>query len=162
MKTGKVADMLGVDQKTILNWADRTDFEKFFSLDARGKGRTMGRSFDESEIVILNTIRVERQKNTDWLDIARLLEDGVRDTNLPVNALLVDSPAPIVQYGKMQVLQARVDELEEELARKDAIIADRDERIGNLREEIGMLKGMIKMMERAQTPHSNGVPKDDK
>ena len=76
MKTGKVADMLGVDQKTILNWVDRSDFEKFFSADARGKGRTMGRSFDETEIVILNTIRVERQKNTDWTDIARLLDDG--------------------------------------------------------------------------------------
>lgn len=162
MKTGKVADMLGVDQKTILNWTDRTDFEKFFSADARGKGRTMGRSFSEAEIVILNTIRVERQKNTDWADIARLMDDGVRDTNLPVNALLVDSPAPLVQYGKMQILQARVDELEDELARRDQMIAERDERIGDLREEIGMLKGMIKMMERAQNMHTNGFPKDEK
>ncbi len=150
MKTGKVADMLGVDQKTILNWTDRTDFEKFFSTDARGKGRTMGRSYSETEIVVLNTIRVERQKNTDWQDIARLLDEGIRDGDLPVNALLVDSPAPLVQYGKLQVLQSRVDELETELSKKDDLIAEKDARIGDLREEIGMLKGMIKMMERNQ------------
>jgi DNA-binding transcriptional MerR regulator len=162
MKTGKVADMLGVDQKTITNWVDRVDFEKFFSPEARGKGRSMGRLFDENEIVILNTIRLERQKNTDWPDIARLLDNGVRDTNLPVSALLVDSPAPLVQYGKMQVLQARVEELEQELTRKDDMIAERDERIGDLREEIGILKGMIKMMERSQTVHTNGILKDEK
>jgi DNA-binding transcriptional MerR regulator len=114
MKTGKVADMLGVDQKTILNWTDRPEFSEFFSPEAKGLGRSMGRDFTEAEIVVLNTIHTERQKNTDWTDIGRLLGEGVRDTNLPPSALTVDSPAPLVQYGKLQQLQVQVDLLEKE------------------------------------------------
>src|SRR5262249_39327111 len=126
MRTGKVADMLGVDQKTILNWTDRPEFEEFFSDDAKGLGRTMGRDYTEVEVVILNTIRTERQKNTTWSDIARLLKTGTRDTELPPTALLVDSPAPLVQYGKMQQVQAQleaalaeIEHLREEMHRQE-------------------------------------------
>lgn len=117
MRTGKAADILGVDQKTILNWTDRPEFAEFFSEDARGKGRTMGRDYTEVEVVILNTIRKERQKNTTWSDIARLLENGTRDTDLPPNALLVDSTTPLAQYGKMQQMQLQIDNLTAELKR---------------------------------------------
>jgi DNA-binding transcriptional MerR regulator len=117
MRTGKVADMLGVDQKTILNWTDRPEFTQFFSEDARGLGRTMGRDYTEVEVVILNTIRTERQKNTAWSDIARLLESGTRDTELPPNALLVDTTTPLAQYGKMQQMQLQIDNLTAELER---------------------------------------------
>jgi MerR-like DNA binding protein len=117
MKAGKVADMLGVDQKTILNWTDRLEFSEFFSPDAKGLGRSMGRDYTEVEIVVLNTVRTERQKNTDWTDIARLLQSGVRDTDLPPSALTVDSPAPLVQYAKMQQLQTEVNFLERENVR---------------------------------------------
>ena len=171
MKTGKVADMLGVDQKTILNWTDRPEFQTFFSADALGQGRSMGRDYTEAEVVILNTIRTERQKNTSWNDIVRLLNDGVRDTELPPSALLVDSPAPLVQYGKMQQLQAQVDLLErqntdlrEEIrllrdenrslqqqknSELERVLKQKEEeavrREGELREQIGELKAMLRI-----------------
>jgi DNA-binding transcriptional MerR regulator len=133
MKTGKVADMLGVDQKTILNWTDRPEFVEFFSEDARGLGRTMGRDYTEVEIIALNTIRSERQKNTTWSDIARLLSQGDRDMDLPPMALLVDSPAPLVQYGKMQQIQAQFEaalaeivQLREEMERRDALAIQKE------------------------------------
>ena len=133
MKTGKVADMLGVDQKTILNWTDRPEFIEFFSEDARGLGRTMGRDYTEAEIIALNTIRSERQKNTAWTDIARLLSQGDRDMDLPPMALLVDSPAPLVQYGKMQQIQAQFEgalaeiaQLREEMERRDALALQKE------------------------------------
>lgn len=160
MKTGKVADMLGVDQKTILNWSDRPELQKFFSPDALGQGRSIGRDYAEQEIIVLNTIRTERRKNTAWRDIARLLEEGVRDTELPPSALLVDSPAPLVQYGKMQQLQARVESLEAQVEQlqeekrflqqqKDTeverILRESSQREGELREQIGELKAMLRM-----------------
>jgi DNA-binding transcriptional MerR regulator len=171
MKTGKVADMLGVDQKTILNWTDRPEFSDFFSPDAKGQGRSMGRDFSEVEIVVLNTIRTERQKNTDWADIGRLLREGTRDTELPPSALTVDSPAPLVQYGRMQQLQVQVDLLEKENAqlRQDMeslrgeyrqfqqqhnaeverLMREKEteavRREGELREQIGELKAMLRM-----------------
>lgn len=114
MKTSKVADMLGVDQKTVLNWTERQEFSEFFSDDAKGTGRSMGHDYSEAEIITLNTIRTERQKNTGWDDIARMLRSGIRDTELPASALLVSSPAPIVQYGKMQQLQTQIEMLERE------------------------------------------------
>lgn len=133
MKTGKVADMLGVDQKTILNWTDRPEFIEFFSEDARGLGRTMGRDYTEVEIVVLNTIRSERQKNTAWSDIARLLSQGDRDMDLPPMALLVDSPAPLVQFGKMQQIQAQyeaalaeIENLKAELERRDELAIQKE------------------------------------
>lgn len=160
MKVGKVADMLGVDSKTILNWTDRPDLNGFFSEDARGLGRTMGRDYTESEIVLLNTIRTERQKNTAWSDIARLLNAGVRDTDLPPSALLVDSPAPLVQFGKLQQLQAYVEALEAQVeqlqeekrllqSQKDKeierVLRESAQREGELREHIGELKAMLRM-----------------
>jgi DNA-binding transcriptional MerR regulator len=177
MKTGKIADMLGVDQKTILNWTDRPEFLEFFSSEARGVGRSMGRDYTEVETVILNTIRTERQKNTDWSDIARLLRDGVRDSELPPSALLVDSPAPLVQYGKMQQLQAQVDLLEKEnsqlreelrqvrednrhlqqqqnsemerlLKQKETEAVQRE---GELREQIGELKAELRLLRKEQS-----------
>lgn len=171
MKTGKVADMLGVDQKTVLNWTDRPEFQPLFSSEARGLGRSVGRDYNETEVIILNTIRTERQKNTTWEEILRLINDGVRDTDLPPSALLVDSPAPLVQYGKMQQLQAQVDLLERQNTDlRDEIRQLRDEnralqqvrntelervlkqkeeeavrREGELREQIGELKAMLRI-----------------
>jgi hypothetical protein len=156
MKTGKVADMLGLDHKTVTNWTDRPEFQPYFSQEALGKGRSVSRSYNEQDVIVLNTIRTERQKNTDWPDIGKLLAEGVRDTDLPPSALLVDSPAPLVQYGKIQALQTRVDELEVLLRQKDDIIREKDDRIGDLREEIGVLKGIIKMMEK-QAGQSDGT-----
>jgi DNA anti-recombination protein RmuC len=93
----------------------------------------MGRDYTEAEIIALNTIRSERQKNTTWSDIARLLSQGDRDMDLPPMALLVDSPAPLVQYGKMQQIQAQfesalaeIKQLHEEMERRDALALQKE------------------------------------
>lgn len=145
MKTGKVAQMLERDNRTITNWTDNELFKRFFTQESRGLGLSQ-RDYTEADVLVLNTIRLEREHGTAWEDIAAMLDRGERHTELPPSALTVQSTAPIAQYGKMAVLQAKVEYLEAELKQKESQIMERDEMIGNLREEIGMLKGMIKMM----------------
>jgi DNA-binding transcriptional MerR regulator len=145
MKTGKAAQMLERDTRTVTNWTDHELFKKFFTMEARGLGVSQ-RDYTEADILVLNTIRLEREHGTSWEDIAAMLQRGERHTDLPPSALTVQSTAPIAQYGKMAVLQARVEYLEEEMRKRNVQIEEKEEVIGNLREEIGMLKGIIKMM----------------
>src|SRR5579871_152583 len=104
MKTGKVAKSLGVDQKTITNWTDHVMLRRFFSKEALAESGQTQRDYTDYDLLILNTVRTERTKNTDWADIAEILESGKFDQNLPPTALLVESAAPIQQYGKIMAL----------------------------------------------------------
>ncbi len=45
MKTGKVADMLGVDQKTILNWVDRSGLREVLLGRCTWEGQVDGAKF---------------------------------------------------------------------------------------------------------------------
>jgi DNA-binding transcriptional MerR regulator len=148
MRTGKVADMLGVDQKTITNWTDRSEFQRFYSREALGQGRTMTRDYSEQDVVVLNTIRSERQKNTDWETIAKLLDEGMRDTDLPPSALLVESSAPVVQYGKLQALVAERDAAIERAERAEAQNAELQNEIRRLNREIGKMEAQVDMLKQ--------------
>ena len=154
MKTGKAAKALGVDQKTITNWTDHPLLRRFFSKEALAEGQQMQRDYDENDVVILNTIRAERTKNTDWADIAKILESGGRDQNLPPTSLLVESTVPIQQYGKIVALTMERDNALQEVERlkrendlKDATINALQQEVRKLNREIGKLEGKMEMMQ---------------
>ena len=114
MKTGKVAKAFGIDRKTVSNWTDMLQFEKFFTAEAKGLNRTQ-RDYLESDLLVINTIRAMRNENKDWHEIAAFLETGARERELPASAMLVETTAPIAQYGRMVELQTALEAAEEQI-----------------------------------------------
>jgi len=166
MKTGKVAKAFGIDRKTVTNWTDMPQFVKFFSEDALGVDRTQ-RDYSEADLVLINTIRILRNKGMDWSDIAVVLEKGERETELPPSALLVEGTAPIAQYGRIVELQAtleatedQIDELREEIVRLreeahqrerhlkaevERLLLEASDREARLNREIGRIEVLLEL-----------------
>ena len=113
MKTGKVAKVFGIDRKTVSNWTDMPQFHKFFSSEAHSINRTQ-REYLEPDLLVINTIRAMRDKGMDWDEIAIFLETGERERELPPSALLVETMAPIAQYGRLVELQTALDKANEQ------------------------------------------------
>ncbi len=153
MKTGKVAKVFGVDRKTISNWTDMPQLKKFFSTEALGINRTQ-REYLEPDLLIINTIRAMRNRGEDWNEIAAALESGERDRQLPPSALLAETTAPIVQYGKIVELQTsleaaeeQVEQLQEEIERlqKQVDIVRNEERQRAQEHEQKLLEQIMKL-----------------
>lgn len=142
MKSTKVATLLGLDPKTITNWTNHELLSKFFSEPAKKSGGE--RSYSEADLLVLNTIRVAREDNTEWVEIAKMLDGGYRDADLPPTALLADSTAVLSQYNKLSLAIARAEQLEVQLKELQELRREDQEAIGDLREEIGMLKGFLR------------------
>jgi DNA-binding transcriptional MerR regulator len=115
MRRGKLAKILGVDPNTITDWASREQFSKFLSEEAKGESDLNQRDFNENDVLVLNTIRIGRARDETWEDIGARLQRGERDTDLPPSALTVDTAAPIAQYAKIQVYEAKIDALEDQI-----------------------------------------------
>ena len=158
MKTGKVAKSFGVDPKTVLNWTDNPIYRKFFSEDALGESGQSQRDFNENDVLVLNTIRAERARNTDWQEIVTMLEAGYRTEEFPPTMLLVESAAPIAQYGRVIALVAERDAALKEVERlnvvikeqkieKDEVIERLQQEIRKLTREIGKLEGKMESLE---------------
>lgn len=157
MKTGKVAKAFGVDRKTVSNWTDMPQFQKFFSSEAHGVDRTQ-RDYLEPDLLVINTIRVMRNKSMDWDEIAASLENGERETELPASAMLVETTAPIAQYGRIvelqtsleaaeeqvELLQEEVEHLREELQRRVDTVRDQERQKASDREQ-QLLDEIIKL-----------------
>lgn len=157
MKTGKVAKSFGIDPKTVLNWTDHPLFRKFFTHEALGDADHTQRDFNESDLMVLNTIRSERARNTDWEDIAKILEGGYREDELPPTAMLVETTAPIAQYGRIVALTAErdsalaeVNRLKEEAKQKDTVLEQLQREIQKLNREIGKLEGKMEYLKERQ------------
>jgi DNA-binding transcriptional MerR regulator len=169
MKTGKVAKVFGIDRKTVSNWTENPLFLRFFSTEAQGIDRTQ-REYLESDILIINTIRVLRNKGRDWNEIAHSLENGERERELPASAMLVETTAPIAQYGRIVELQTalesaeeQIEELQEEIQRLreqanqqdkiyqqrvERLLIDASEREGKLQRELGKLEAMLDIVKK--------------
>jgi len=159
MKTGKAAKALDVDPKTVINWTDTDGFAEFFSSGALGRDGRTQRDFNESDLVVLNTIRVRRNLGDSWEDIETYLRSGKRETELPPTAMLVETSAPIAQYGRVVALTAerdaalaRVKELEKQLVESKEENKELQERLLRdtqaLYKEIGSLQAKLEIYER--------------
>lgn len=114
MKTGKVAKVFGIDRKTVTNWTDMPQFKKFFTSEARGIDRTQ-RDYIEPDLLVINTIRSLRNQGMNWDEIAAALNSGERERELPASAMLVETTAPIAQYGRIVELQTALEATEEQV-----------------------------------------------
>jgi len=154
MKTGEASKILGVDARTIKNWIDNPSLRKFFSPSAKGEHGSTHRLFTESDILVLNTIRMKRSEGeSDWDVIANYLEEGSREQEFPANAISVDTrtiPMPQAeQSAKAMATMAerdaalkRVQELEVEVERLRSIYEDQIRQIREQHKaEVEQLRG---------------------
>lgn len=169
MKTGKAAQLFGVDPKTILNWLAMPQLASFFSEGSQLKpGRTQ-RDLSEGDILILNTIHALRTSGVfSWDEIAQRLHNGELVTTLPANILTVDTGgAPIYQYANMlavtverdralvEIAQLKADlvnreQMLEQLrlerdAQKEQLLREMSDMRGSLQREIGKLEGQVEI-----------------
>lgn len=134
MKTGEAAKILGVDRTTIINWIENRGLEQFFSDQANGRDGGTQRTLTESDLLVLNTIRARRAENLDWPHIARFLETGQRENEVPQNAASTDKRTVPVQQAEMS-------------ARALATVAERDQalqRVDELTEQVTALMTQLK------------------
>jgi DNA-binding transcriptional MerR regulator len=99
MKTGELAKILGVSDQTLLNWMSRSEISPFMSEAALAQGGSTQRLYLESDVLVLNTIRMMRAKGVDnWDEIRDFLESGQREQEFPQNAIVTDMRTiPILQ-----------------------------------------------------------------
>jgi DNA-binding transcriptional MerR regulator len=114
MKTGKVAKLFEIDPKTVTGWVD--EFAEFFSEKAR-KSEGMQRDYLHEDLIVLNTIKVERIKRSEPEQIRAVLASGHRETALPPQAAIVGGDTAIAIYSQMKVLEVKLDEANEEIER---------------------------------------------
>ena len=157
MKTGKVAKSFGVDPKTVGNWTDMDVFQKFFTPEALGKTGRSQRDYTESDLLVLNTIRAQRALGSDWVDIGTLLESGFREDEFPPQAMLVETTAPIAQYGRIVALMAErdaslaeIERLNSTVNQQSTTINDLQQEIRQLNREIGRMEGRMEYMQEDQ------------
>ncbi len=150
MKAARVAKMLGVNQKTVTNWTDHPALRRFFSLDAISEDKTRQREYNEADVLVLNTVRNERARNTPWEEIGTILSSGYLDRNLPASSLLVTAAVPAVQYERFLALTnerdaalREVERLAQEGKIKDAMLEALRKDVRDLNREIGRLEGKL-------------------
>jgi len=158
MKSGKAAKALGIDPKTVKAWTD--EFAEFFSEDARGAGRTQ-RFYHPEDLIILNTIRVERSQRVEPEKIHVMLRSGSRNSNFPAEYYTVEGDSAIVQFTQLAMLRTQLADREAEITRvrqeKDAEVErlqrerneERDRLMGEiakLNREIGKLQAKIEIL----------------
>lgn len=153
MKPARVAKILGIDQKTVTNWTDHPALRRFFSLDAVSEDKPRQREYSEADVLVLNTIRNERARNTPWEEIATILANGHLDRNLPASSLLVEAAVPVVQYERFLALTnerdaalKEVERLTQEGKLKEAMLEELRKDIRDLNREIGRLEGKLETL----------------
>lgn len=178
MRTGEAAKILGIDRTTIYNWADTPELKKFFSANATGEDGSTQRLLTESDVLVLNTIRMQRSKgNRLWADIAQVLESGYRDQQFPQNAISGDPrtiPLPQAEQSAKAVgtmaerdgALARVEELTEQVRELSAKLSESEKaryedrekllrEIGELRHQLGRLEGQLEMYRDGRAKPTN-------
>lgn len=130
MKSGEVANLLGVNQATVKNWVERPEFQRFFSDEARGEG-VVHRVYSNADMLVLNTIRHIRagQSVADWQAIADALDAGQRIGQFPEGPIVSDQRTIPINQAEMSARAAAT------LAERDAALAEVDRLRGELKAE---------------------------
>lgn len=102
--------MMGLNPKTITNWTDQDDLTVFFTEEARRDDESSSqREYSEEDVFIINTIRVHKTRQNTWRDVAKILQTGHRETELPITAMLTKTISPADQVAAMMMIKAERD-----------------------------------------------------
>lgn len=134
MKTGSVAHKLGIrSPKTIISWTEM--FSEFFSESAKG-GNGLQRDYNHNDLAVINTIRVERQRDTDWEEIRKKLDSGYLESSLPLEATVIEGENALAVYGQIKSLESALAVANSELERLRTESKSEIERLHNENENI--------------------------
>jgi len=153
MKTGEIAKMMGVSPRTITNWTEQDELQPYFSDQAR---LTDGfqRECSSEDIMVINTIRLQKNRRNTWADVAVILSTGHRETELPITAALTKSISPADHVAQMMLIKAERDTalaqlqdamFEIERARKET--KEKDTTINELYKRLGRLEAQVEMLQ---------------
>jgi DNA-binding transcriptional MerR regulator len=138
MKTGRAAKIFGVDPNTITDWTDR--YHEYFTSDAQGHDRTQ-RDYHPEDLIVINTIKNLRSRNTDWENIAARLAAGDREATLPPEAMSIQGETAITVYAQLKALEVQLTNANQEIERLRRERKDDQERyeanVAELNREIG-------------------------
>lgn len=143
MKTGTVAKRFDLDQKTVKIWTDM--FPDYFTDGALGEGRTQ-RDYQMEDLAILNTIKIERARNTPFEQIGAKLAAGDIDNNLPPEFASIEGDNAIAVYSQIKGFQIQIDNLLQEVDRLRKDGKEKDDKIERLNREIGKWQAMYEML----------------
>lgn len=155
---GDVALALGVSASTVRNWTEQIEFDPYLSNLATRKHEYTNakeRRYTQDDLYVLNTINVHKTRGNDWSDVAILLKDGLRETDLPETAALVlpetrAESFQLLTIARTQIvtLQKQVEDMEVRLQEKDKLLLEKSEMVKeehkDLIEQIGVLKFILK------------------
>jgi DNA-binding transcriptional MerR regulator len=159
MRSGELAKLLNVSDQTLINWMSRPEIRPFLSDSAIGESGNTQRIYTESDVLVLNTVRILRAKGIqNWDEIQKKLDDGEREQEFPQNAIVTDNrtiPMPqarqaaeyAVAIEQLNAALKRASDLEVLLAESKQEKAVLQEKIYTLLREIGNLEGVVKYLE---------------
>lgn len=145
MRTGQLAQLLGVTRGTINTWVHKKEVKRFFSLEAIADGAHQA-IYNQSDVDILATIYHLRNtdKIIDWEEIAKQLDTGERHEQVPVSAVSMDRRTVTLREAEVS-------------AKYLATVSERDsalQRVGELSEEITRLRQEVS---KSQSAHREDV-----
>jgi DNA-binding transcriptional MerR regulator len=159
MRSGELAKLLNVSDQTLINWMSRPEIRPFLSDTAVGESGNTQRIYTESDVLVLNTVRILRAKGIqNWDEIQKKLDSGEREQEFPQNAIVTDNrtiPMPqarqaaeyAVAIEQLNASIKRANDLEALLNESKQEKAVLQEKIYTLLREIGQLEGVVKYLE---------------
>ena len=127
MKTGTLAKRLKIDPKTVKSWTD--EFREFFTKDAIKDDGVTQRDYHADDILVLNTIRVLKNRKLSSERIRDQLQQGYREQTLPPELSSIDGENAMLVYTEVAQLRLHIQTLETENERLRQQLGERDERV---------------------------------
>ncbi|MBE2268125.1 MAG: hypothetical protein IAE80_07810 [Anaerolinea sp.] len=149
-----------MDRNTIYNWTQHPELSRFFSSSARMEDGSAQRILTQSDLLVLNTIRIKRAQGVvDWKEIADALDAGERAEEFPQNALSADprtvpmhqveqSARALITSAERDHALAKVAELETEITRLREIEEEQRAQIAELQQALSKVEARVIREER--------------
>jgi DNA-binding transcriptional MerR regulator len=155
MKTGEVAERLGVSRQTVRNWKD--EWAKYLSPGLSNSAKGVPLVFSDRDVMVLATVAACKEQQFSNEEIRAVLDKG--DEHL-VNIPPMPSPAEQAARAKVQLIP--VSEYRREImtltAERDRLIGERDkyerlyrdtvDQMGELKQQLGVLQGELDSRQR--------------
>lgn len=158
MKTGEIAERLGVSDNTIRNWS--RDYANYLSDQGAGLQPGATREFTQDDVIVLATIAEYRDSGLTHEQISDLLDEGKRTALIPppppMNEDRVRENVELTtrERAEVEILTARLNMLQAQFAqalqeRENAVKAEREalKRIDELHQELADAKASAARME---------------
>lgn len=113
-RSGDVAKMFNMAARTVNDWTEREELSEFFSDSAkRVNTDSVHRYYDMDDVHVVHTVlRLRRNQNMSWDEIADVLQSGTRYTDLPASAALVETITPAEHFTQLTKLKSEYDALQ--------------------------------------------------